>query len=356
VTTTKEGRRYLEENGRRGEVTTLPSGLQYQVLESGPESGLSPNASSSCDVHYRGSLINGFEFDASYNRGDKPSTFRVGGVIRGWQEALQLMREGDRWMLYVPSELAYGDKKRGKIPPGSVLIFEMTLLRVSGSDSDRVDPMVTIGIAVAFGALCIWKFIYDRGPTIHEPVVSVKEASNPKNPRVYFELIVGTRPIGRIEFELFSNIVPKTAENFRALCTGEKTGQSGVQLHYKHTPFHRIIPGCMAHGGDVITKDGMSSESIYGECFDDEWANGTIKHTQKGLLTMYNQGRNSNGSQFFLTFSRADILDGRNVVFGKVDKGMDVLKLLETLGSPEGKPRIDVVISDCGSVDAPKTR
>ena len=143
--------------------------------------------------------------------------------------------------------------------------------------------------------------------------------------------------------------VPKTAENFRALCTGEKgMGKSGKPLHYKGSPFHRVIKDFMAQGGDFTAGNGTGGESIYGNKFEDE--NFSIKHTGRGDLSMANAGPNTNGSQFFLTFIPCNWLDGKHVVFGSVVEGMDVVKKIEAVGSQSGKTAQPVVIADCGQL------
>ncbi|KAJ1676764.1 Peptidyl-prolyl cis-trans isomerase 7, partial [Spiromyces aspiralis] len=153
----------------------------------------------------------------------------------------------------------------------------------------------------------------------------------------------------RIVFELFRDKVPRTAENFRALCTGEKgIGKSGKPLHYKGSKFHRIIPNFMLQGGDFTRGNGTGGESIYGEKFADE--NFAYKHTEPGLLSMANAGPNTNGSQFFITTVPCPWLDGKHVVFGKVTSGLDVVKKIEALGSQSGTPATNVVIADCGAL------
>eukprot|EP00240_Pyramimonas_obovata_P011571 CAMPEP_0118935132 /NCGR_PEP_ID=MMETSP1169-20130426/14963_1 /TAXON_ID=36882 /ORGANISM="Pyramimonas obovata, Strain CCMP722" /LENGTH=145 /DNA_ID=CAMNT_0006878119 /DNA_START=91 /DNA_END=528 /DNA_ORIENTATION=+ len=130
--TTSEGKKFLEENAKKEGVTVLPSGLQYKVIKSGPAGGPSPKASTPCECHYRGTLMDGTEFDSSYRRGT-PTTFAPNQVIKGWTEAMQLMKEGDKWELTIPSELAYGDRQRGShITPGAVLLFELEILKVKG--------------------------------------------------------------------------------------------------------------------------------------------------------------------------------------------------------------------------------
>ena len=168
-------------------------------------------------------------------------------------------------------------------------------------------------------------------------------------PQVFFDISIGGKPAGRIEFELYSDIVPKTAENFRCLCTGEKgKGKSGKPLHYKGSVFHRIIPDFMLQGGDFTRGNGTGGESIYGEKFADE--NFQKKHDRPGLLSMANAGPGTNGSQFFVTTVVTSWLDGKHVVFGHVTKGMDLVKQLEGQGSGSGKTKKECKITDCGQL------
>lgn len=172
-----------------------------------------------------------------------------------------------------------------------------------------------------------------------------------KRSYVFFDVTIGNKPAGRITFELYNDIVPKTAENFRALCTGEKgVGKGGKPLHYKGSGFHRVIKQFMIQGGDFTAGDGTGGESIYGEKFDDE--NFELKHERPFLLSMANAGPGTNGSQFFVTTVPTPHLDGKHVVFGEVKSGKSVVRQIENLTTVSDKPNKAAVIADCGELSA----
>jgi len=169
------------------------------------------------------------------------------------------------------------------------------------------------------------------------------------NPKVFFDMTIGGDNAGRIVMELRADVVPRTAENFRCLCTGEKgMGKSGKPLHFKGSAFHRVITDFMCQGGDFTAGNGTGGESIYGAKFADE--NFTLKHTGPGILSMANAGPNTNGSQFFLCTVQTAWLDGKHCVFGAVCEGMDVVKRIEAVGSQSGKTSKPVMIADCGQL------
>ncbi|XP_037127773.1 peptidylprolyl isomerase Fa isoform X2 [Syngnathus acus] len=163
-----------------------------------------------------------------------------------------------------------------------------------------------------------------------------------ENPVVFLDIEADGEPLGRIIIELNADVVPKTAENFRALCTGEHG------FGYRGGVFHRIIPQFMCQGGDFTKHNGTGGKSIYGKTFKDE--NFKLKHTGAGTLSMANSGPNTNGSQFFISTTKTEWLDGKHVVFGHVTSGMDVVSKMETFGLHDGGVIKKIVVADCGQV------
>ncbi|XP_055603811.1 peptidyl-prolyl cis-trans isomerase-like [Uranotaenia lowii] len=161
-------------------------------------------------------------------------------------------------------------------------------------------------------------------------------------PRCFFDLTADGSPLGRVVIELRSDVTPKTCENFRALCTGEKG------FGYKGSTFHRVIPNFMCQGGDFQNHNGTGGKSIYGNKFEDE--NFTLKHTGPGIMSMANAGPNTNGSQFFITTVKTSWLDDRHVVFGSVVEGMDVIRKVESCGNQSGKTSKQIVVANCGQL------
>ncbi|KAI4226792.1 MAG: hypothetical protein L6R40_008242 [Gallowayella cf. fulva] len=179
-------------------------------------------------------------------------------------------------------------------------------------------------------------------PTQESSTPASTTTAGTSHPQVYFDVTVNDGPPAKIVFDLYYDVVPKTAENFRALCTGEKG------FGYQGSSFHRIIPGFMLQGGDFTAGNGTGGKSIYGNKFNDE--NFTRKHDRPYMLSMANAGPNTNGSQFFITTVATPHLNGKHTVFGEVVSGQEYVKAIEDVGSSSGKPSSKVTIVKSGTV------
>jgi len=329
--------------------------MQYEVLTQGARGTLvvKPSPTDTCWLNFKATTIDATEFDSNSKR-KKPAEIKPAEVVAGWGQAILTMREGDKWLVTVPSELGYGDVGRGAvIPPGSVLVYEVELVKVvkdrSISQSNLLVYFLCTGFAlIVMKAVGIIDNMQDNYYRLADPV-SLEGAEG--NKYVWMDIEIDGVAAGRIEYELFYPFLPKTCENFRALCTGEKgVGQAGKPLCYKGSSFHRIITNFMCQGGDIVNNNGTGSDSIYGGTFEDECVNGWVKHSKGGLLSMANAGKNMNGSQFFITILSVRWLDTKHVVFGRIVNGMNVVDKMEegTANREDGALPIVIVIKDCG--------
>lgn len=361
---------YLKHNADDPAVTVLPSGLQYSVLESGPSSGASPQyGMTRCTAYANFSYINGTGVTSSVP--GKPITLAPltlipggPGVPKGVSEALVLMRPGDKWALTVPAELVSGgalgarffERRHGDIQLVQLELLEVDPPSMAAAFEVYLKPyLFLVLLLVQVGVqYCMMPGKKKKGKALSVTDAAAAQTGPPL--AVFLDVTVGDQPAGRIELELFSTLFPKTADNFRALCTGEKGsgGVKGKPRHYKGTTFHRVIPGFMLQGGDTTAGDGTGGESIHGTAespyFEDEFENGVVGHSEAYLLSMANAGEHTNGSQFFVTAAAAPHLDGKHVVFGRVARGQDVVRAIEAVGTRYGRTRQPVTIVDCGEI------
>ncbi|XP_041354876.1 peptidyl-prolyl cis-trans isomerase slr1251-like [Gigantopelta aegis] len=169
-----------------------------------------------------------------------------------------------------------------------------------------------------------------------------------KHDYVFMDIMIGDEAVGRLVMELFSDIVPRTCANFKALCTGEKglSAETDFNLHYKDSLFHRIVPNGWIQGGDIYHGRGNGGESVYGPVFEDE--NFAVQYTRRGMLGMANKGRHTNASQFFITLQPCNWMHTKYVCFGQVIEGTQTLKKMEAQTTMNERPNTDITVTDCG--------
>jgi peptidylprolyl isomerase len=366
-TPAERGRLFLEENKKDPAVTTLPSGLQYKVIEAAHPHAKSPHLQSKVIVHYNGSHISGRMFESTAwpkendPRTNQPKLVYLDDktVIQGLRDALLLMKEGDIWNVTLPAELAFGERgsQSRRVSPGVAVNYQIELVAVHekaqfefyGIDFGARDTHMLLTTMIFYCYM-----LYHTFGNPFSNAYDLEDAKSEEHPCIFLEVQIGDEEPGRIEVELFRKLCPKAVENFRALCTGEKgQGKAGKPLHFKGSKFHRVLPGSLIQAGDITKGDGTGGESIYGPTFKDEWG-GWLRHKEKYLVSMANSGKNTNNSQFFITTASLPSFDGKNVVVGQVFKGEDVVAAVEAVGSADGTTSKPVTIVNCGMYLRPK--
>ncbi|XP_075718372.1 putative inactive peptidyl-prolyl cis-trans isomerase-like 6 isoform X1 [Rhinoderma darwinii] len=196
----------------------------------------------------------------------------------------------------------------------------------------------------------MWGYKDYRPLTLYKALAEdfyTKYMKSTKHVLVYLDIAIQDKPIGRLLFELFTDICPTTCKNFQYLCSGEAgDSQSGLKLHYKGSPFHRIVKNGWIQGGDIASGKGNGGESIFGDTFEDE--NYAVPHNKRGILGMANKGRHSNGSQFYISLQSTPYMDRKLVAFGQLIEGSEVLQKVEDIPTYNERPKVDCMIMDCG--------
>ena len=301
-------------------------------------------------IHYVGTLDDGEQFDSSRERGE-PISFTVGGgmMIPGFDSGVMGMTVGETKALKCacrgglrrnqprqrhegPQEGGGRRRRRG---------FRRRRLQAHGR---RRQPAVITEVGDEEVTLDCAPPLAGKTLNFDIELMSIEriEVKHRDTFKCFFDIEIGGEAAGQDRDGARGDVVPKTCENFRALCTMEKG------FGYKGSPFHRVIPGFMCQGGDFTNRNGTGGKSIFGEKFEDE--NFQLKHEGEGILSMANAGPGTNGSQFFLCTAETAWLDGKHVVFGKVVEGMDVVKAVEAVGSQSGKTSAEVIVADCGEM------